>query len=403
MTATATERHTAPLARDRAGGSIAGVCAGVARWLGIDPLVLQVLVVALVLVDGEGLLLYGLGWLLLPAGPGQESELQLLLRRRVEPVVLVPLAMVLVGGAALGRFGGAHPGVVLLVLAGVGYALAVRRGRVAGPSWLGGPHPATVAGPPPATEPDAYGRSPGAAYVGVPAPPLPTGPPPAPAAGDAAPPPDPPPPPGPVVERRPSTVLGQVTLSAAVLVAGAVAAAQVAAGHRIQAAVVLAAALACVGAGLVVGAVLRRARWLVWPGTALALGALLALPLDAHARYGVGERHLTPTAGLAASYRFGLGELDLDLSRLPAGTTARTSVRLGVGQLVLTVPHDAAVHLTSRLGVGELDLPGTEPDTGSGRTRVVDLAPPAGAAPGSTLTIDARLDAGTLEVRRARA
>ena len=52
--------------RTRDGRVLAGVCAGVARSVGIDPLVVRVLVVALTVAGGTGALLYVAAWLMLP-------------------------------------------------------------------------------------------------------------------------------------------------------------------------------------------------------------------------------------------------------------------------------------------------------------------------------------------------
>src|SRR6476661_8404573 len=51
-----------PLRRDRERGLIAGVCAGVARHVGIDPLIVRVAFVAAATAGGAGVALYLLGW-----------------------------------------------------------------------------------------------------------------------------------------------------------------------------------------------------------------------------------------------------------------------------------------------------------------------------------------------------
>jgi signal transduction histidine kinase/phage shock protein PspC (stress-responsive transcriptional regulator) len=64
------------LRRDTAGGWIAGVCAGIARHLGIDPLVVRIVFVAAASAGGVGLVAYALAWLLIPAGesPGATAR-----------------------------------------------------------------------------------------------------------------------------------------------------------------------------------------------------------------------------------------------------------------------------------------------------------------------------------------
>src|SRR5829696_953531 len=55
------------LRRDPANGYLGGVCAGVAREAGIDPLVVRVAFVAAALAGGVGFAGYALAWALLPA------------------------------------------------------------------------------------------------------------------------------------------------------------------------------------------------------------------------------------------------------------------------------------------------------------------------------------------------
>src|SRR5437764_15351956 len=52
---------------------IAGVAGGVGRRLGIDPLLLRVVLAVLVLFGGTGIVLYALGWLLMPQDHGTAS------------------------------------------------------------------------------------------------------------------------------------------------------------------------------------------------------------------------------------------------------------------------------------------------------------------------------------------
>src|SRR5438093_4910039 len=58
------------LRRDPANGIVAGVCAGLARQLGVDPLLVRAAFVATTFAGGLGIALYGLAWLLLPEDEG---------------------------------------------------------------------------------------------------------------------------------------------------------------------------------------------------------------------------------------------------------------------------------------------------------------------------------------------
>jgi phage shock protein PspC (stress-responsive transcriptional regulator)/signal transduction histidine kinase len=67
----------AGLARDPDEGMVAGVCAGVARWVGVDPLVVRVAVAILALANGVGVVVYVVAWVVLPAertGDAPEPE-----------------------------------------------------------------------------------------------------------------------------------------------------------------------------------------------------------------------------------------------------------------------------------------------------------------------------------------
>lgn len=52
---------------------IAGVCGGLGRYLGVDPVLLRIAFVVLALAGGGGFLAYIVAWILIPEeGPGEE-------------------------------------------------------------------------------------------------------------------------------------------------------------------------------------------------------------------------------------------------------------------------------------------------------------------------------------------
>src|SRR3954466_2600929 len=63
------------LQRDPAHGYVAGVCAGLARELGIDPLIVRIGFVAATPAGGVGTALYVLAWVLLPAASARTGQL----------------------------------------------------------------------------------------------------------------------------------------------------------------------------------------------------------------------------------------------------------------------------------------------------------------------------------------
>jgi signal transduction histidine kinase len=73
----------AVLRRDLDNRVVAGVCAGIGRRIGLDPVILRVAFVVAAAAGGVGILLYGLAWLLIPAErPGRARALARALPRR---------------------------------------------------------------------------------------------------------------------------------------------------------------------------------------------------------------------------------------------------------------------------------------------------------------------------------
>jgi phage shock protein C len=68
------------LYRSRVDRKIAGVCAGLAEYLDVDPTLVRILWVMLVMFGGCGVIGYLIGWMLMPqeplaqACPGTESQ-----------------------------------------------------------------------------------------------------------------------------------------------------------------------------------------------------------------------------------------------------------------------------------------------------------------------------------------
>ncbi len=408
------------LRRSRDDRKVVGVAGGLGRWAGVDPLVFRILFVVLTVFGGSGLLLYALGWLLVPDEGEDESEGQRLLngRSRSSGVTVLGIIVVLVVGiAATGWLYDSGPGfgglaALVAVLAIV--VLISRNHR--------GPGPVTPPFPDPQVrtpgEPGAYGQTPGtaysapaaytppAAYVGPTssyAPTVAVPPPP----GQQYPTYGPPLPPPPPKER---SILGRVTLSVAAIVVGVLIGWNAATDSDVPAQAVVASALAVVGIGLVVGAVIGRARWLVVWGIVLVVLASAAAFADVQLRGGVGDRTWTPrtVADLHTPYRLGVGESTLDLSELDLGSTdrQRVEIRQGIGHLLMVVPADVTVLVDADVRAGEIRW---DVDDAFGGQRSQDgtevserfTVPEGSRASSATLVIDAELGLGSLEVRRA--
>lgn len=384
------------LRRSRSDRKILGVAGGLGRYAGVDPLVLRVLFVVLAVFGGSGLLLYALGWLLIPDEGERESAGQQMMHGRMggsgaSRVVLTVVAVViglLVLGATIDT-GPALGGAGVLIVVAVVVVLLARNGPAPqSPVETG---PVGTYGPVPPPAPGAYGQTPGTAYAGA----APIEPPASPAWETA---PLPPPPP---VPRRERSVLGRLTVSATLLVVGLMVGWNVVSDGQAEdfkAVSVIATALAVVGLGLVVGAFVGRSRGLIVLGLLLALVTAASAAADDGFGEGVGDRTWRPAtvAGAEREHRLGVGDAVLDLTRLPAGRDADVKVRVGVGQLTVIVPDDARVEVTTHVGAGNLQVLDRPVQDGTDLGDSVTV----GDTGGGTLTIDAEIGLGALEVRR---
>jgi hypothetical protein len=201
--------------------------------------------------------------------------------------------------------------------------------------------------------------------------------------------------------QRERSWLGWLTLGATLLVAGVMSVVALAGWAHPQPADVLAASIAVIGAGVLVGAVAGRA-WAMIPVGVLLVGCLAVTnALPRHLTWTAGNRHWAPVGtGAHAPYVLGAGDARLDLTRLPKHQATTVVSRVGVGRLIVTVPSDAVVTVNASVSAGQVVLAGTKQD-GTG-VDVHDTLPTTAARPG-TLTLDLAMGFGNVEVRRAAA
>jgi phage shock protein PspC (stress-responsive transcriptional regulator) len=408
---------------------IAGVAGGLGEYAGIDPVLFRVLfaVLALPIFGWVGLLLYLLGWLLLPDDGEESSPAESLLGRggraagtSVEGVLLgvgaALLAILLVRGDI-----GDGGDVVLLLLLVIGGTLLMRkierrRGRTGALAGFspGGPPPAYPTAPyPPAYSPyTGYGQpAAGAAgaeqltaplaAVGAPTAPLPGVGTPAPPYGYAGSPPPPPPPSRPARPREPS-VLGRLTLSAMAIALGVLGVLDAARGYDLTARHYLALALAVLGAGLLVGTVVGRARWLVWLGVLVSVALIASSTAEVVFRGGAGDREFRPTSvsAVADRYEVGAGTMTIDLSQVDfTDRDVRTDVRAGVGDIRIAVPPEVDVTIRAHAGAGDLTLLGVHYEGLQVSQTITDDGPDG--AGGGALELVVNVGLGEVEVFRA--
>jgi len=111
-----------PLRRSRDNRVVAGVCGALARYTDVDPVVYRVTLAVLSIFGGVGLLLYVIGWLLIPAEGAAGSVLDRVVHRRtgsrpsVPALVGIGLAVVILAGIVSNN-GSAVLALVLTLLA----------------------------------------------------------------------------------------------------------------------------------------------------------------------------------------------------------------------------------------------------------------------------------------------
>jgi hypothetical protein len=202
-------------------------------------------------------------------------------------------------------------------------------------------------------------------------------------------------------QRRPPSVLGWLTIAAALLATGVASALDNLGVVNLTPGRIVALVLTVIGIGLLVGSVWGRAWWLILLGILLVpVMAVASVASDVPVRGRTGTQFEQPAslAEVQPEYRLSGGQLTLDLRRVDFGPQAHHSrVRIGAGDLQVTLPDDQPVTVTSSIAVGEMRLLG-RPSNGGLQVEqtVVD-----GEAKGlGRLTLDLRVGVGQIVVTR---
>lgn len=351
---------------------IAGVCAGAARHLGIDPVILRIIVVALMFVGLSGLILYLAAWFLLPSDDGSPSvAADWFGLDRNEPQVRtigLVVAAVLAAGAIFGDSGWfwwSFPWIVLPTAAAIWLFWVLPRRRRETGSFT------RQAGTPPPGTPLATAGHPAAATTTA-------------AGGTATTVLPPTPAPVPRAPRTPPLLLA-ITVSAIAITFGAIRLWAETTDTTVEWTTYTAAGIGVVGLGLLVGSWWGRS-WAL-PLIGLAMSAILALGAALPSAK-IGEDQIAPSTASAveSSYALGMGRIELDLSgvRDVEALRGRTvKVRLGVGETVVIVPRDLPVRVEAEIDAGAIEVFGRQSNGGS-----ADLTVRADEFPALTLQID---------------
>ncbi|MDQ3989063.1 MAG: PspC domain-containing protein [Actinomycetota bacterium] len=379
---------------------VAGVAAAVGRRYGIDPVLVRVGFVVATVFSGVGVLLYLLGWLLLPTEGDDVCAAEAALgkgRSSVSTPLTLILGLALIPAAGV-VFGGDPRGLIVLALCGTALFVLHRYRASAGEVPATSPMTAATA---PGTPAAASTTTANTGLEATPADPPQTSPPgwdplgAAPFAWDL---PDPrPAPPVPPPPPRPRSKVTPITLGLALLAAGVAAAFLPA----ISPAQVAAVALGVIGLGLVTGSVLRGGRGLIAVAVPLALVTWLlhSVPLtDA----GAGERRWSATTPTQLQDRYahtaGSGHLDLTDLVVPDGRTVSTTVAVSLGEAKVFLPPDLDVEVACRVATGEVSCLSERSSGFSAQAEVDDAG--ADGPGGGRLVLDVRTGIGNVEVTR---
>jgi hypothetical protein len=159
--------------------------------------------------------------------------------------------------------------------------------------------------------------------------------------------------------RRERSGLGWMTLGAVFLVTGIAALLDNAGAISLNLAQFLALPLVVIAVGLLIGAWVGRARWLVVPGLLLVPAIVFASLVTVPFKGGFGDRLYEPLTATGAShpYRLIAGRMTLDLSQLPQGQTPRTvTASIVAGDMLVYVPPAVTVEVRAQVGAGQTRL-----------------------------------------------
>lgn len=360
-----------------------GVCGGFAERYGLDPLVVRIAIVVLSIFGGLGIVLYLAGAAWLPE-PGDTSDLWS--GRRLGWTLLAGFAALLILPGYLFGFGADGAGAsVLLVLAVAALLVLVMRRPV----------PATGQQPQMATGQQSQmaqsvahedgGQTAVAEYGTLPYP----------AAAQQQPPAPPSPP-------RQRSYLGGIALGASVIWFGLAWLLNATDVTSMSALTIFGVSLAILGTGILVGAWIGRARWLVLFALPLSLVVWGLSAVPESVRLGEAPDWIADGVGDALvpvgdeSFALGMGTATLDLGQWTDAEVERIAVAVGVGQLNIRVPEDWDVVVNSEVGFGSVSRNAFTVADGPDLTErlVFESADPD--AP--SLIIDARVDLGEIRI-----
>lgn len=223
------------------------------------------------------------------------------------------------------------------------------------------------------------------------------------------------PPPAP---ERSGGLLSRATIGLLLLTVGILWSLRLAGVLAITGGQLLAAGLLVVGLGLLVGAVAGRGRGLIWLGAVLLPLVLLAqIPGPAwietipsfttsgtESGTAAGEMRLAPTDldDLQDTYEIGAGSIRLDLTELDLdGADVEVEISVGAGEIRVIVPDDVDLNASASIGIGEIRL--LERRSGGIGVGDLEVTYEAPGEPAGSVDLDLSTGIGNIRVEQATA
>lgn len=328
------------LVRPRHGRYLAGVCAAIGRATNTDPLLWRV-VIGVLSIFGVGIVIYLAGWLVTPAEDDTASPIEALFGRGHSSTSgLLTLVLAVITVVLLGVLTNSSVVAVIAAVALVVAALAVnprikpQQRKPAKPEEPVTPAPPEPAAPVhPAYEPPFAPHGP---YASAPEPVPPK-----------------------IVKAKPEpSRLGRFIFGMVLVCLGALGLADMS-GISVPIGVYFAAALAVIGAGLIIGAWFGRARGFILLGLLLGMVLPFVAGTDDVSRGSTGQVHWNPASveELSSRYSHRFGEATLDLTDIDfAGRNAEVTADIAFGSLRIILPSDVDVTVVSQVSAGDAEV-----------------------------------------------
>ena len=303
---------------------VAGVAAGIARYLSLPVWLVRGAFVTLSIFLGLGLWLYILAAFAMPPEgmPSPDAPIDRVARLALNApwwawaALAVPVLLLIGAFAGWGRRGSLAAGVALVVAGAA--VLAPRRDRVTGKTEL--PASATISSVPPERH-------------AAPSPPR---------------------------RRRKHSMLGWITVGVAIAAEGFVALLDRSGAADVEPQQYLALPVLILGAGMLVGARWGRAKWLTIPALLLMPPLLLASVIEVPFSGGYADRVARPqtVAEVRPEYRLAGGQWSIDLRdvSVEGNRPLRVSAQVAIGSIDVFVPASSALELRVAADWGYIDL-----------------------------------------------